>query len=568
MPPGKPLQPVLRMKVDELFLRWLSDPGTQDALRDGLRRLQEAGDVGDVITRGGDAIGSDVTHGDITGRRIVSRSDITSESDVTFRNDVTRADVISGDPGPHLAPPLGIARPARAPGRTAEWIRVRTQEEPSPPPPPEAPPPAAPPPGPSIPAFFFPHGRPGAGPDVDYVIARVERVFAGFERQRVGLKDMGVVAKACGCPLYWKAPLFYAAGGARTGSLSVHKFLALWRKVLVTCHDDAARFVRLLSGPGGRGLAQEDFQPLLQDVVNTHPGLAFLKEAPEFHSRYISTVIQRIFYTVNRSWSGRITCSELRRSRFLQEVERLEAEPDVSRLPAFFSYAHFYVIYVRFWELDGDHDLVIDRDDLGRHGDRAISSRVIDRIFSGAVTRGGSEHAHRKLTYEDFVWFLISEEDKTTPTSIEYWFRVMDLDGDGALSMFELEFFYAEQAQRLEARGVEPPPFRDLACQMLDMVNPRVPGQISLPDLRRCGLAAIFFDAFINADKFLAREQRELGAGPARDADPAGTALSDWDRFVEEEYDFLVAEEGLPTPPDPDLYEFQLGEDDDDLEPL
>ena len=27
-----------------------------------------------------------------------------------------------------------------------------------------------------------------------------------------------------------------------------------------------------------------------QDVVNTHPGLAFLKEAAEFHSRYITTV--------------------------------------------------------------------------------------------------------------------------------------------------------------------------------------------------------------------------------------------------------------------------------------
>lgn len=27
-----------------------------------------------------------------------------------------------------------------------------------------------------------------------------------------------------------------------------------------------------------------------QDVVNTHPGLSFLKEAPEFHSRYITTV--------------------------------------------------------------------------------------------------------------------------------------------------------------------------------------------------------------------------------------------------------------------------------------
>lgn len=30
--------------------------------------------------------------------------------------------------------------------------------------------------------------------------------------------------------------------------------------------------------------------PLVQDVVNTHPGLAFLKEASEFHSRYITTV--------------------------------------------------------------------------------------------------------------------------------------------------------------------------------------------------------------------------------------------------------------------------------------
>lgn len=27
-----------------------------------------------------------------------------------------------------------------------------------------------------------------------------------------------------------------------------------------------------------------------QDVVNSHPGLSFLKEASEFHSRYITTV--------------------------------------------------------------------------------------------------------------------------------------------------------------------------------------------------------------------------------------------------------------------------------------
>ena len=35
----------------------------------------------------------------------------------------------------------------------------------------------------------------------------------------------------------------------------------------------------------------------------------------------------------------------------------------------FFSYEHFYVIYCKFWELDKDHDLFIDREDLARHND-------------------------------------------------------------------------------------------------------------------------------------------------------------------------------------------------------
>lgn len=36
--------------------------------------------------------------------------------------------------------------------------------------------------------------------------------------------------QACECPLYWKTPLFCSAGGDRTGFVSVHKFVAMWRK--------------------------------------------------------------------------------------------------------------------------------------------------------------------------------------------------------------------------------------------------------------------------------------------------------------------------------------------------
>lgn len=61
--------------------------------------------------------------------------------------------------------------------------------------------------------------------------------------------------------------------------------------------------------------------------------------------------------------------------------------------------------------------------------------------------------------------------------SVEYWFRCMDMDGDGVLSMYELEYFYEEQCERMEGMGIEPLPFQDLLCQMLDLVKPESQGQ-------------------------------------------------------------------------------------------
>lgn len=87
------------------------------------------------------------------------------------------------------------------------------------------------------------------------------------------------------------------------------------------CNDPASRFVFILKGKRQSNyILPEDFMPLVQDVVDTHPGLSFLKEAAEFHSRYINTVIARIFYVVNRSWTGRITVQEIRRSNLLQVI--------------------------------------------------------------------------------------------------------------------------------------------------------------------------------------------------------------------------------------------------------
>ncbi|KAK9754407.1 EF-hand domain pair [Popillia japonica] len=329
-----------------------------------------------------------------------------------------------------------------------------------------------------------------------------------------------------------------------------------------SCHDGASRFVYILTRGRRNWLAPEDFIPLVQDVVETHPGLTFLKEATEFHSRYVHTVIARIFYNVNRSWSGKITIPEIRRSNLLNVIQMLEDEEDINQITQYFSYEHFYVIYCKFWELDRDHDLFIDKQDLTRHNDHALSKRVIDRIFGGCVTRGQRKSLHdEKLSYCEFVWFLLSEEDKRHPTAIEYWFRCMDLDGDGYLSMYELEYFYEEQMHRMELIGIETLPFEDCLCQMLDMVKPKIPGKIALSDLKRCKMTPIFFDTFFNLEKYLDHEQRDPFASQ-RDHDIDGQELSDWDRYAAEEYELLVAEEGGND--DPNSFSFDEGNQEDD----
>ncbi|XP_074009225.1 serine/threonine-protein phosphatase 2A regulatory subunit B'' subunit alpha isoform X2 [Numenius arquata] len=394
----------------------------------------------------------------------------------------------------------------------------------------------------NIPRFYFPKGLPNVCTNHEEIIARVEEAFTEFEDEKANISEMGKIAKICGCPLYWKAPMFNAAGGERTGCVSVHSFVSMWRKILRNCHDDASRFTYLLAKPGCDYLEQKDFISLLQDVVETHPGLTFLKDAPEFHSRYITTVIQRIFYTVNRSWSGKITLTELRKSNFLQTLALLEEEDDINQITDYFSYEHFYVIYCKFWELDTDHDLYISQKDLARYSDQALSNRIIERIFSGAVVRGNEVQKEGRMSYADFVWLLISEEDKRSATSIEYWFRCMDLDGDGVLSMYELEYFYEEQCERMEVMGIEPLPFHDLLCQMLDLVKPEREGKVTLRDLKRCRMAHVFYNTFFNLEKYLDNEQRDPFA-VQKDVENDGPEPSDWDRYAAEEYEILVAEE-------------------------
>eukprot|EP01086_Lenisia_limosa_P002521 TRINITY_DN1595_c0_g1_i1.p1 TRINITY_DN1595_c0_g1~~TRINITY_DN1595_c0_g1_i1.p1 ORF type:complete len:259 (-),score=41.48 TRINITY_DN1595_c0_g1_i1:39-815(-) len=234
----------------------------------------------------------------------------------------------------------------------------------------------------------------------------------------------------------------------------------------------------------------------------------------------------------------KMTLNDVKRSCLLDVWDEVDGQNDVNLVSRFFSYEHFYVLYCKFWELDNDHDLEVSREDVAKYNEYALSPKALDRIFSG-VPRKLSGSSDSMMTYRDFVWFLLSEEDKSSETSLKYWFKVADLDGDGVLSFFELEFFYSEQVKRLQQMQVEPVSFGDVLCQMLDMISPLDKKFVSLSELRRCGMASNLFNILFNINKFLSFEHKD----PYMSTIERDGGLSDWEVFARTAYDKLAMED-------------------------
>ena len=437
-----------------------------------------------------------------------------------------------------------------------------------------------------IPRFYFPKGKSVSSEVLQQTKEKIEKVFRQQNYQEGGALDSHeqlrpLLKEVVELPSFFSKALLKklkdeaAAGGDGDGDgsgsesesassvVSKATFLNYWENKLVN-KDHQGRAFEILSdrerdngntttvngssnGSGngsGKYVTKAGLELLVDCIVHTHPGLDFLVQTPEFQDRYSETVLYRIFYQVNSADNGKISLKEFRKSNFLATLCELEVESDVNLVTQYFSYEHFYVIYCKFWELDCDHDFLISKDDLLRYGQHSLTCRIVDRIFSEAPRKFVSQ-VPGFMCYEDFVWFLLSEEDKTNDVSVNYWFRCLDLDGNNCLVSHELEHFYEEQAHRIECLNQEPVAFEDILTQLTDMLHPEMSGIFTIKDFRRNPRqASNLFNVLFNLKKFFSFETNPND--PSTRGGGAGEKqLNDWDRFARSEYTRLSMEEEL-----------------------
>eukprot|EP00164_Ancoracysta_twista_P000743 GFYU01000978.1.p1 GENE.GFYU01000978.1~~GFYU01000978.1.p1 ORF type:complete len:550 (+),score=176.84 GFYU01000978.1:172-1821(+) len=498
-----------KAKLDELFLHWLSAPETQAFITSMLKDIKEGRPLS--------APPPNLLHlrGDSFGAQPISPPPPRSPT----MHSPSSPRSLAESPRSQSTSPSARRRPVPSEEHKQERTPIQTT-------------PAA-----SIPQFFFPK-KPRTQADKDEDMKMIQ---AAFNTNPDGFKVdefIPITKFTCQFPAFFNVPLFTRIDTNKTGVVTLQSFTEWWKKNMEEA-DLETRYFNLLKTPENNAIIPADFKPYMQELLAYHPGLEFLEATPEFQERYAETVIVRIFYTLNRKKDGKISLRELKKSNLVEVLKLLDEEQDINKITHYFSYEHFYVIYCKFWELDTDHDFYIDKEDLLRYANHSLTYRVVDRIFEQAPLKFTSD-VEGKMNYEDFIWFLLSEEDKTSDTSLEYWFRCVDLDGDGYITTYEMDYFYQEQLHRMECLSQELIAFEDVVCQMLDMIKPTDKRLVSLNDLKRCKMGGSFFNVLFNLNKFIAFEQRDPFLIRQEQNSPE---LTEWDRFAHAEYIRLAMED-------------------------
>ena len=196
------------------------------------------------------------------------------------------------------------------------------------------------------------------------------------------------------------------------------------------------------------------------------------------------------------------------------------------------------------WDRDGYYN-DWDRGSM-RYGSYGLSSRVDERLWT--LRR---ETAKDGMGYADFVTFLLAEEDKQSSPALQYWFHVLDVDGDGYLDRRDMWYFYEELQSRLEAMDEELVSYDEIVNEFFDIVKPAAKGRISLAELKRCGLGYNLVSALTNVRKFLAWEALSCEKAAGRSSNLRDS--TEWDLFADREYRRLVEAEEQEEAEDGDV---------------
>ncbi|KAI1707555.1 EF-hand domain pair domain-containing protein [Ditylenchus destructor] len=226
---------------------------------------------------------------------------------------------------------------------------------------------------------------------------------------------------------------------------------------------------------------------MLDEVIPVTDHLKELKN--EALDAYLLTVQSMFFFFMDQKNFGYCRIADILVSGFLENIFGMQCATDDPETyervicENWFSYDKTAELRSLFKMLDDDEKGYLTKSDFSKVNDNAYTPACVDRFFEVHVANRGE-----KMSYEEFVIFMIAQNHLAHPASLAYFFKILDIHDKGYLTQFDLKYFYRSMKVAYEDYiSIDSmPPFEDYCDELYDMTQSRNSKRIYLKDILNC----------------------------------------------------------------------------------
>ncbi|EFA06388.1 serine/threonine-protein phosphatase 2A regulatory subunit B'' subunit gamma [Tribolium castaneum] len=263
----------------------------------------------------------------------------------------------------------------------------------------------------------------------------------------------------------------------------------------------------------GQGyLTEIDLENYITELLPTLPQLEGLEKS--FYSFYVCTAVRKFLFFLDGVRAGRVRILDILACSFLDDLLELRDEELSKEVQEqnWFSAPSTLRIYGHYLNLDRDHNGMLNKSELAGYGSGTLTQPFLDRVFQTLLTYSG------EMDYKTYLDLVLALENRAEPQALAFLFRILDINNQGYLDSFTLNYFFRAIQEQMRAHGAEAVSFEDVKDELFDMVRPKDPEKITLNDLIACGQGDTFVSILIEFHRFWAYENREaVTAEPSQD---------------------------------------------------
>ena len=245
----------------------------------------------------------------------------------------------------------------------------------------------------------------------------------------------------------------------------------------------------------------------------------------QFYPYYTFTAARRFLFFLDPRRTRRLNIKKLAHSSIMEEflfLERItqyerDLTPDAFSSQInnnWFSCHNALRVYNDFIQLDKDQNGMLSKEEFsffsGKDGVQ-LTQAAVNRIFeenitygTGAVSTDGPE-----MDYKTFLDYVLAIENRSSQESLQYFWRVLDIDRTGRLSKEVISYFYRDIYDVLKSSNYDAPSVNNVIVEVFDILACNDSRGPTFQDMIKSGQGHTVVSMLLDVNGFWSYDNRE-----------------------------------------------------------